>query len=558
MKYRKLVDLYEELSKTTKTLEKTHILAKFLKKVPWDDLGNIMYLLQGKVFPKYDERKIGFSRQLSLKAIERASGASAKEVISLWRKEGDLGKVAEKLIKDKKQRTLASKILGVRKVIENIRKLAGLTGVGTVNKKISLVAELLSHASPLEAKYIIRTVVEELRVGIAGGIIRDAIAEAFNVKKEDVQKAYNSLVDYAEVANLAKKKRLKTGKGKIGRPVKVMLAVLVGSVEEAFKALGKSCQFEVKLDGFRLQIHKIGKTISLFTRRMENVTKQFPDIVEKVKKHIKGDDFIIDTEAVVCKAGRYFPFQVISQRIKRKYHIPEIAKKYPIELNVFDVLYYKGKNLMNETLKKRRALLEKIVKQRKGEVVLTRKLVTSDKKKAERFFRECIKKGLEGVMIKNLNSSYKPGRYVGGWCKLKEVLEPLDLVIIGAEWGTGKRAGVLSSFVLACKSGNKFLECGKMGTGIKEKESEEGITFKELTRILSPLIIEEKGRKVKIKPKIVVEVDYEEIQKSPNYDSGFALRFPRLKRLRINEKTASQANTLRDLERIYKVQRGKK
>ncbi len=451
MKYSKLVSLYEDLSKTTKTLEKTHILAKFLKHVSENDLDDVIYLLRGKVFLKWDERKIGFSKQLSLKAIERASGGSSKDVMSLWRNKGDLGKVAEELIKHKKQRTLTSKTLSVNKVIENIRKLASLTGAGTVNRKVSLVAELLSHSSAVESKYVIRTVVEELRVGIASGIIRDAIAEAFNAKKEDVQKAYNSLADYAEVAKLAKSKRLKAGKGKIGRPVKVMLAVLVKNVQEAFKALGKPAQFEYKVDGFRIQVHKHGKNISLFTRRMENVTKQFPDIVEKVKNHVRGDNFIIDTEAMVYKSGKYLPFQTVSQRIIRKYHIPEMAKKYPIELNVFDVLFYKGKNLMNESLKKRRELIEKIVKQKKGDVVLTKKLVTSDEKKAQAFFKEAIKKGLEGVMIKNLNADYKPGRYVGGWVKLKEVLEPLDLVLVGAEWGSGKRAGFLSSFDLACK-----------------------------------------------------------------------------------------------------------
>lgn len=559
MKYSELVEIYEELSKTTKNLEKTHIIANFLKHVSINDLEDVIYLLQGKVFAAYDEKKIGFSRQLSLKAIERASGSSSKEVMNLWKKIGDLGKVAEELVKNKKQRTLVSKELSVNKVLENIRKLASLEGIGTVNKKISLVAELLSHSSPKDAKYIIRTVNEDLRVGVAGGILRDAIAEAFNVNKEEVEQTYNSLVDYAEVAKLAKEHKLKKGKSKIGRPLKVMLSVLVKDVNEAFEALGKPAQYEYKYDGFRLEIHKSGKEILLFTRRMENVTKQFPDVVENVKKYVKGDEFIIDGEAVGYdkKTGKYLPFQSISQRIKRKYNIPEIIQKYPVELNLFDILFYKNKNLINEHLKKRRELLEKIVKPEKGKLVLTKKLITDDEKKANEFFKDAIKNGLEGVMIKNLSSNYKAGRYVGGWCKLKESLEPLDLVIIGGEWGSGKRAGFLSSFVLGCKHGNEFLECGMMGTGIKEKENEGGVTFKELTEKLKPLITEEKGRHVKIKPKIVIEVEYEEIQKSPTYSSGYALRFPRFRRLRTNEKTADQANTLRDVERIYKVQRGR-
>ncbi len=196
------------------------------------------------------------------------------------------------------------------------------------------------------------------------------------------------------------------------------------------------------------------------------------------------------------------------------------------------------------------------MKQQTKKIVLTKKIITSDKNEANKFYKESLKNGVEGVMIKNLNSHYIFGRHVGGWVKLKPTLEPLDLVIVGAEYGKGKRAKSLSSFVLACKHKDKFLECGMMGSGIKEKG--EGVTFVELTKILKPLIISEDGRSVKIKPKIVVEVNYEEIQKSPTYSSGFALRFPRLFRLRVEEKKVEDANTLADMERIYKQQKGKK
>ena len=561
MRYRELVSVYIELEKTTKRLEKTSILAKLLKKASSKELGYVMYLVQGRVFAAGDERKIGFSSKLMIKALSRISGESSSKIESLWKKIGDLGKIAEKLIKEKKQTSLAKKELDVEKVFTNIEKLASLTGAGTVERKISLVAELLSHADSDEARFITRTVLEDLRIGIAEGVIRDAIAEAYNLESKDVENAFDLLVDYREVAKIAKKgkKELENVELSVGKPIKVMLAILVKNFNEAFEYLGRPLQIEQKLDGFRLEVHKNKEGIKLFTRRLDEVTKQFPDVVEAVKKHVKGNSFILDSEGVGYdkKTGKYLPFQSISQRIKRKYDIEEMSKKFPVELNVFDIMYYNGEYIGKKPLKERRELLERIIKQKKREIVLTKKIVTDNEEEAKKFYDESLKAGNEGVMLKNLNAEYKAGRYVNYMCKLKPILEPLDLVIVGAEYGTGKRAGVLSSFVLACRHGNKFLECGMMGTGIKEKAGEEGITFKELTNVLKPYIIKEEGRKVKIKAEIVIEVGYEEIQKSPTYESGYALRFPKFLRLRNKEKKAADANSLKDVERIYGMQRGR-
>jgi len=556
MDYSKLVEVYEELGSTTKRLAKTDILVELFKKSSKDDLIKIVNLVQGKVFPDYDERKIGFSSRLIIKAINSASGISTNEIEKLWSKTGDLGKVTEILIKKKTQATLFSKKLTIDKVFSNIRKLAELEGTGTVNKKISLVSELLTSAKPKEARFIVGTILEELRVGIKAGVVRDTIAKSFNLDVKQVEESYNLLGDYAEVAALAKEHKLKKVTLKSGRPLKLMLAILVKDMEEGFKSLGKPAQLEYKLDGFRLEIHKDNKEIKLFTRRLENVTKQFPDVVKCVKENVKGKSFIIDAEAVSYnrETGKHLPFQNISQRIKRKYNIEKMAKDFPVELNVFDIIYYNKKNLMNTTLKDRRKILEKIIKQKKGQIVLTKKLVTDDLKKANTFYEEALKNGNEGLMIKNLNSNYKPGRYVNGWCKLKPTLENLDLVIVKAEYGEGKRATWLSSYTVACNKNNELLEVGKVSTGVKEK-SGEGVTYNELTKLLKPLITKQKGKQVIVKPKIVIEVGYEEIQKSPTYTSGFALRFPRVKRLRIKEKSVKDINTIEDVKRIYSIQR---
>jgi len=389
MNYIELVRVYLELEKTTKKLEKTDIIANFLKHVSGSEIKDVIYLLEGRVFPEYDERKIGMSSRLILKVISSSSGDSINDVEKLWKETGDLGKVAEQLMNKRKQMTLAKKELTVKKVIENIRKLSQFTGHGTVDKKINLISELLNSSGQEESRFIVATILEELRVGVSTGLIRDALAKAFDADVENVERAYNLTTDYGEVAELLKENGIKALEKislKPGTPVKSMLAVLSESVEEAFEALGKPTQFEYKLDGFRVQISK-DKDIKVFTRNLEDVTKQFPDIVKFVKENVKAKNFILDGEAVAYdkKTKKYLPFQTISQRIKRKYDIYEMVKKFPIELNLFDVVYSNGRNLINEPLLERRKVLEGITKQVPGKIILTKKLVTDDEKKAIKY-----------------------------------------------------------------------------------------------------------------------------------------------------------------------------
>jgi len=560
MEYSKLANLYMDLGKTTKRLEKTEILSNFLKKISKDEIKPIIYLLRGKVFPQNDQRKIGISNRLIIKVLSTSSGTSKDKVENLWKEKGDLGKVAESLIKKKKQSTLFKKKLTVEKVFENIRKLPEFEGKGTVNKKLNLVAELLSSSSSLEARFIVSTILEQLRVGVASGLIRDSTAKAFNVDVKSVEKAYNLITDHGEVALIAKtkgNKGLQSLTLSPGQPVKAMLALLSNDIEEAFKAVGTPAQLEFKIDGFRLQIHKKNNEIKLFTRRLEDVTRQFPDVVKIVKNHIKSKNYILDCEVVGYdkKTNKNLPFQNISQRIKRKHQIEAMVKNLPIEINAFDILYYKNQNLMNLPLKKRRDILEKSIKQEKRKIVLTKKLITSDAKKADEFFKKSLSLGYEGLMVKNLNGNYIAGRYVNGWMKLKSILEPLDLVIVKAEHGEGKRSKWITSYTVACKDKNNLLEVGKVSTGLKEKT--EGLTYEKLTKLIKPLIKEEEGKKVIVKPKLIIEVCYEEIQKSVNYSSGYALRFPKVKSLR-TDKPLNEISTLKLVKKIYDSQRGKK
>jgi len=632
MQYNKLVEVYEKLESTSKRLEKTYFISKLLKQTKTDDLGVIILLLQGRVFPKWDETKIGVASKLIIKALKLATGFNKIE--EEWRKIGDLGEVAEKLVNKKKQATLFSRQLTVKKVFDNIQKLSHLEGKGSVEQKIRFIAELLTSAKPNEAKYIVRTILEDLRVGVGEGSVRDAIAWAYfppikgifyyckkcktfqpAIKKclecdseldkeydtgdfrvlridqieqvdkakldnydliiakdkEVARQAYNHLVnilqeaadktnDFAKVAEITSTKSVK-GLSDVelsaGHPIKVMLYPKAKDIEDGFERLGRPAALEFKYDGFRIQVHKKGSSIKLFTRRLDEVTNQFPEVVKYVKQHVKGREFILDSEAVGfdAKTGKYQAFQHISQRIKRKYNIKELAEKLPVELNIFDVISYNGKNMLKIDFVERRKLLKKVVESVSKKIVLAKQLVTDDVKKARKFYEKALDSGEEGIMMKKLKAPYKPGARIGYGFKVKPTMEALDLVIVGAEWGTGKRANWLSSFMLACRDENdELVEIGKVGTGFKEKK-EQGVSFEELTELLKPLIVSEKGRVVKVKPKIVIEVAYEEIQKSPTYSSGYALRFPRLLRLRHMERGAEDCSTLEYIEELYYQQK---
>ncbi|MEM3113388.1 MAG: ATP-dependent DNA ligase [Candidatus Pacearchaeota archaeon] len=567
MKYSELCEVYEKLGRTTKRLEKINILSEFLKKLAKSKLDNqVIYFLRGRVLPDYDAREFGISNQLVIKVISKASGISVDHVVKEFNKIGDLGEVAEKLISRKKQSILYHSTLSVEKVFGNLRKIFELTGKGSVDKKISLVTDLLVNATALEAKYITRTLLNDLRIGVQDSTLREAISEAFfpgdrKERKEildKIEEVYDLTNDFALVFEAAIKGEKAFDEIEItpGKAMNVMLPVKVSDISEAFRICGKPAAIEHKYDGFRVVISKNkNNEIKLFTRRLEDVTAQFPDIIEVIKKNIKGESFIIDSEVVGYdpKTKKYKPFESISQRIKRKYHIDTLIKELPVEINAFDLIYYNGKSLVNMPFIERRKLLEKIVQEDKLKIRLAYQIITSDEKKALDFYKGALKIGEEGIMVKKLDATYKPGRRVGHMVKMKPESRDFDLVITGAMYGTGKRAGWFTSYIVSCRAEEKdhegkFLDVGMVSSGLKEKES-EGTTYEEMTKILKPLIVEEKGRIVKVKPKVVVSVTYQNIQKSPTYSSGYAMRFPRITAYRPDRNIKDIAN-LKDIKKM--------
>jgi len=642
MEYSRLVEAYEFLEKTSSRLKKVECVAGLLEGASVEVLPKVTLLVQGAVFPAWSDKELGIANQLMAKAISQTSGFSEKDVAGRFRRTGDFGLVIEELVGKKKQRTLAARKLSVEKVFENLQKIAEVEGKGAVDRKLALVSELISFARPKEAKYVARTTLGTLRIGVAEGVVRDAVAKAFfadvvwepkraseiiktekgkrfvvgkglldslgkkaekgalaefkkrnrvaekglkeiegmdfwkrksgadyvlvseggKLKKgivDAVEMAWFLRPDFGEIACIAREKGLAGLKRvglEVGKPYHVLLSERAPSLEEALKKW-ENPALEFKYDGARLSIHKKGEKVWLFTRRLEDVTKQFPEVVEWARKGIRAREAIVEGEMLGFRKGKPMPFQFLSQRIKRKYDIEKIAREIPVQVSLFDLVFLEGKSLFRTPLKERWGLLKEKVKTVPGKWHLAKHMETKSLQKAEAFYEQALKAMQEGLIVKNLEAFYQPGRRAGFWLKVKPTMENLDLVIIGATWGTGKRAGWLGSFKLGCRHEGGFKECGMIGTGIKEKEESGGVTFKELTRLLKPFIEGEKGNDVKIKPRIVVEVAYEEIQKSPNYASGYALRFPRVVRLR-PDKGVENSDGVERVESIFRMQKGRK
>ncbi len=555
MKYSKLVKTYEKLENTQSTLEKTSILAEFFKEVEKPE--QVVLLSMGRIFPAWKDLDLGISSRTLVDIIVQATGRTEKEVEEAWKQEGDLGSAAEEMMKKKTQQRLMTQKLTVERVIEKLEKVATMENDGldrsvNMDKKKKHVAELVSSANPQESRYLTRTIIENMRLGVGEGIIRDALAEAFfnGEHTEDIQRAYDLTNDFTEVTEACEEgiEKVRSLEMEIFKPINSMLAKKVETIEEGFESVGKPALIDIKFDGMRAQIHVKDGEVKIFTRRLEDVTKQFPDVVEKVRNHVKAENCILDTEIVGYKPedGSMIPFQKLSKRIKRKYEIERLRKEIPVEVRPFDLIY-KDKSLLKTSYNERLERLESIIDEEKHELRLVDKEITEKKQKVQEMQQNSLNEGHEGIMMKALEAEYKPGSRVGYMVKLKPVMETLDLAIIGAKWGEGRRSGWLSRLKLGCYSpeNNEYLEVGKMATGLTDEQLEE------ITQKLKPLVVEENGRDVKVKPEVIVEAEYEEIQKSPTYNSGYALRFPRMKQFREDKE---QADEIKKVEDLYKSQ----
>lgn len=509
-------------------------------------------MILGRPFPKWSQKTLEVSWATLSNIIMRITEVDWGIFTKVFGETGDIGSATKSIFERgrvKRQATLLERTLTITEVRRSFEEIAEAVGQGSRERKERLIEALLSLASPVEAKYLVKIFIGEMRTGFHEGLMEQAISKAFKIPLETVQKANMIIGDIGEVAALAKKEGadglLKVG-FKVFRPVKLMLAQMASDVAEALKGHSGKTALEYKLDGARVQIHKSGGEVRIFSRRLTDVTESLPEIVEEIKQNLKAQEAIVEGEVIaVDRAGNPMPFQHLMRRFKRLREIENTSKKIPVKLYLFDILYLNGESLISfPYMQRRQKLLENA-----GEIPLTKQIITDNVKEAEQFLKEAMDNGHEGLMAKKPDSPYVPGIRGKHWYKIKPVLEPLDLVIVAAEYGYGRRHEWLSDYYLAARDAEtgEYLVVGKTFKGLTDAE------IVEMTKRLKEVAIKEEPRKVFVAPKIVVEVTYNEIQKSPKYKCGMALRFARISRIR-DDKSPEEADTIQKVKEIYERQ----
>ena len=517
--------LYAELAKTCEILEslsgkkdKVAQVVKFLKTLSPEEAPPAALLLIGRTMPEGSEEKLEVNAAAIFELLEE-SGQSILD---------------------------SSPPPTILEVWNTLRRISELRGPGSRAKKLELLRSLLYRMGEVEKRWFLKQLMGEMQHGVNEGLLLEAIAELTNTDLKKVQRAYmllGKIGDLVEVAVREGKRGLEAVRLTLFRPLRPMLAEMCHDVRELLKESGQPLAFEYKFDGARVQIHVQGDVVRIFSRRLSDVTESLPDVVDQVKSCLRGvREAVLDGEAVaVDEEGRPLPFQELLRRFRRIRNVLEESERIPLKLWIFDVLYLNGVDLLDQPYRVRRKKLEEIVDRR----YLTPMIVTSDPDEVVKFLERAIREGHEGLMIKKLGSPYRPGRREKLWLKLKPA-ENLDLVIVAADWGHGRRTGWLSNYHLAAYNPETggFEVVGKTFKGLTDDE------FEWMTKRLLELKLEDDGYTVKVRPKIVVEVAYNEIQRSPKYRSGYALRFARIIRIR-DDKRPEEADTIQKIRELY-------
>jgi DNA ligase-1 len=524
------------------------------------DLPVVARLLLGRVVPAWDSTTLDVGPSLCHEALARAAGpnVTADDVADRLADAGEIGAVAESFDLDGQQGLAAfgaadPEPLTVAEVDARLRDLAAADGAGSHDHKVDVLFGLFNRTDSLSARYLARLVLSEMRIGVGEGTVRDAIAEAFDVPVEAVERALQVENDCGAVAVRARDEGtdgLNAAELAVGRPVSAMLAQ-AGTAVDALDAW-ESVAVETKFDGARVQVHHdpAGET-RVFSRNLEDVTDALPELVE----FVAGIDVpvILDGEALaVDDAGDPLPFQEVLRRFRRKHDVERMREEVTVEFRAFDCLHVGGTDLLDAPLLDRRErladVLSPIADRRSTDAArgtaLSPLAVVDDADAIAAHEADALDAGHEGIMLKNPDSAYTPGKRGQNWLKRKPDVETLDLVVTGAEWGEGRRANHLGTFLLSVRvEDGGFATIGKVATGITDER------LAELSDRLEPLIRERKGTEVDIEPRVVFEVGYEEIQASPTYGSGYALRFPRFVAVR-EDKTPAEADSLGRVERL--------
>jgi DNA ligase 1 len=579
MKFSIFSDAFQKMEATSKRLELTDILVELIKEIPEDVISKAIYLIQGKLRPNFEGIELGIAEKLVMKAMSKSSGIPLKKIEEDYNKGGDLGQTAENILQRKIQTTFTSETITLEKVYETLLKIANLEGKGSQEMKMRYVSSILNDATPQEGKFILKILLGTLRLGIAENTVMDALAIAFTGKKENrgiIENAYNVSSDLGKVAQVVSTggiEQINKFQIKLFSPIRPMLADRIKSGEDTVKKFQNDFAAEYKLDGERAQIHKQKDTIVIFSRSLENITSYYPDIVEKISKLIISDDVILEAEVVAMNknSGNFLPFQELMHR-RRKYEIDNAVVKYPITVNFFDVLFSDGKNCMEMKYTDRRKLLEKIIKEDEFAKLIPMSIIDSEEQVLE-VLENSINSGCEGLMLKQLNSTYRAGIRGSNWLKLKreyqnDLGDSLDLVVIGAFFGKGRRTGKYGTLLLATYNDEEdtFPSICKVGTGFTDDSLDQlyQILSPKVTLKKNPRIVSDMEADVWFEPELVIEIVASEITQSPIHktasgmikkNTGLALRFPKFTGKIRTEKKSEDASTGEEVIALYKVQK---
>ena len=570
----------DQMEQTTSRLELTNHLVTFFKNTPPDLIDKIIYLIQGKIRPDYEGIEMGIAEKTIIRIISQISNISIDKVSHKYRDIGDLGSVAESLLKNKVQTTLFNEKVTIERIYLIFDKVSKTTGKGSQEIKLRLLTSLFNDSSPQECKYIIRFALGTLRLGIADITIMDALALAYTSDKKNrksLEAAYNVSSDLGRVSKVLASDGLKAVseiKIELFIPIRPMLAERVQTSKEALEKVSGKGAVEFKLDGERVQIHRKGKNVEIFSRSLENVTHYYPDVAE-VSRTIKLTNFIIEAEVVAMNryTEEFLPFQELMHR-RRKYDIAQNVENYPVSVNVFDILWASGRDKTNLPYLKRRELLKDIITNLEDRklTLINQKIVTSVEE-LEKFMAKSIEFGCEGLVVKQTNSPYRAGARGFAWTKIKreyrsELVDSLDLVIVGGAHGRGRRVGKYGALLLAIfdKNENVFKSVCKVGSGFTDEVLEE--LFDELGKYKIPNKHARVNSKLEMDtwftPTIVIEIVASEITLSPEYDAGMnsirkgfglSLRFPKFTKKIRRDKNPQDITDETELIQMYRKQR---
>jgi len=568
------------MEQTTSRLELTNYLVTLFKNTPSDLVDKIIYLIQGKIRPDYEGIEMGIAEKMIIRIISQISNISNDEVYRKYREKGDLGSVAEAILKNKIQTTLFNEKVTIERISLVFDKISKTTGKGSQETKIKLFASLFNDSSPEECKYIIRFALGTLRLGIADSTIMDALALAYTSDKKNrkiLENAYNVSSDMGRVSKILAKQGLKAVsaiKIELFIPIRPMLAERVQTSKEALEKVSGKAAVEFKLDGERVQIHRGDKKVQIFSRSLENITHYYPDVAE-ASRTITLRNFIIEAEVVAINkyTEEFLPFQELMHR-RRKYDIDKNVENYPVSVNVFDILYASGRDKTNLPYIERRALLkDTITNSVDRRLTLIQQRIVSSVDQLEKFMAKSIEYGCEGLVVKQTNSPYRAGARGFAWIKIKreyrsELVDTLDLVIIGGSYGRGRRVGRYGALLLAVydKNENAFKSVCKVGSGFTDEVLEE--LFTDLGKYMIPKKHPRVYSKLEMNtwfiPTIVIEIIASEITLSPEYDAGMdsirkgfglSLRFPKFTKKIRRDKNPQDITDESELIEMYRKQR---